>query len=219
MYWRAYSGASVPGNNLASPIGFPRPSPTARLQPRLETSNLPRHQSAVPVRTFAENSSIGTRSTDVALSSRSLGWRESSQRPGRMCSDKTRRAASFSCRIVHQCCLAQDYHRAVVHRVIENERASTRPSSNVTVMHTGTPSFHLAQHATGGRAVNVEAGVLCDRTKSGSRTADPRRRSRRGREILHRGCGRRIRDRRPRDRLRGPHESAQLAFGFQTLGN
>ena len=49
-----------------------------------------------PVRTFAENSSIATRKTDVAFSSRSLGCRASSHRPGRMCSERARSAVSFS---------------------------------------------------------------------------------------------------------------------------
>ena len=45
-----------------------------------------------PVRTFAEHSSIGTRTMSVASISLSSGWRACSQRPGTMCSTTQRMA-------------------------------------------------------------------------------------------------------------------------------
>ena len=49
------------------------------------------------MRTLAENSRIGSASTEVAFISFSVGWRACSQRPGTMCSTIDSSAASFSC--------------------------------------------------------------------------------------------------------------------------
>src|SRR5580700_3016147 len=105
---------------------------------------------AGPTRTLAENSSMGKRKTEVCFSSLAFGWRVSAQRPGRMCSERRRRASRFS----------QDHHRAVIHGLIEDRAGEYESIKQRHGEADGNAFLHVAQHAACGGAVNIEVRVF-----------------------------------------------------------
>ena len=154
---------------------FRPPSPAARLPPRSETSSLLHRQSAAR-RALSPRILRWAHAAPTWLSVR-VRWAgaTSSQRPGRMCSDRSRSAASFSSAILHQRRLPQNHDRPIVHRVIEN-RAGEHQSIEQSYGDADRYAiFHLPQACGSRPSRECRDSHPCGRRRSESRTVGRRR--------------------------------------------